>query len=72
MLIGHLVNLHVAAMQRLRRSEWIWKHVENAQRNQKLYYNQKHAVGDLFTVGSLVLKKDFRRKKQRGGKMDFH
>ena len=72
MLIGHLVNLHVAAMQRLRRSEWILKHVENAQRKQKLYYNQKHAAGDLFTVGSLVLKKDFRRKKRRGGKMDFH
>ena len=34
--------------------------VENAQRKQKLYYNQKHAAGDLFTVGSLVLKKDFR------------
>ena len=45
--------------------------VENAQKKQKLYYDQKHAAGDLFTVGSLVLKKDFRRKRRRGGKMDY-
>ena len=46
-------------------------HVESAQRKQKLYYDQKHAAGDLFTVGSLVLKKVFRRKRRRGGKMDY-
>ncbi len=45
--------------------------VENAQKKQKLHYDQKHAAGDLFTVGSLVLKKDFRRKRRRGGKMDY-
>ena len=45
--------------------------VENAQKKQKLYYDRKHAAGDLFTVGSLVLKKDFRRKKRKGGKMDY-
>ena len=44
---------------------------ENPQKKQKFYYNQKHAVGDLLTVGSLVLKKDFRRKRRRGGKMDY-
>ena len=36
-----------------------------------VYYDQKHAVGDLFTVRLLVLKKDFRRKRRRGGKMDY-
>ena len=45
--------------------------VENAQKKQKMYYDQKHAAGDLFTIGSLVLKKDFRRKRRKGGKMDY-
>lgn len=39
--------------------------MENAQKKQKLSYHQKHAAGDVFTVGSLVPKKDF-RKKDRG------
>ena len=47
------------------------RNVENAQKKQKQYYDRKHASGDLFTVGSLVLKKDFRRKRRRGGKMDY-
>ena len=42
------------------------RNVENAHRKQKLYYNQKHVAGDLFNVGSIVVK-DFRRKRQRGG-----
>ena len=41
--------------------------VENVQ----MYYVQKHAAGDLLTIGSLVLKKDFRRKRQKGGKMEY-
>ena len=44
---------------------------EDPQKKQKFHYNQKHAVGDLFTVGSLVLKKNFRRKRRKGGKMDY-
>ena len=32
---------------------------------------KKHAAGDLFTVGSLVLKKNFTRRKRKGGKMDY-
>ena len=30
-----------------------------------------HGAGDLYTVGSQVLKKDFRRKKRQGGKLDY-
>ena len=67
MLHDHLVNLllqaegDAEAQEKRRDMEADVKtNVENAQRKQKLYYDQKHAVGDLFTVGSLVLKKDFR------------
>ena len=56
-------------MQRLKRSEEA--DVKILKILKKFYYNQKHAVGDLFTVGSLVLKKDFRQKRWRGGKMDY-
>ena len=45
--------------------------VEHAQKKQKLHYNRKHGAGDLFTIGSLVLKKDFRRRRRKGGKMDY-
>ena len=78
MLHDHLVNLllqaegDAEAQEKRRDMEADVKtNVENAQRKQKLYYDQKHAAGDLFTVGSLVLKKDFRRKRRRGGKMDY-
>ena len=40
--------------------------VENAQKKQKLYYNQKHAAGDLFTVGSL----GGRISGERGGEVE--
>ena len=45
--------------------------VERAQKKQKLHYDRKHGAGDLFTIGSLVLKKDFRRRRRKGGKMDY-
>ena len=31
--------------------------VERAQKKQKLHYDRKHGAGDLFTIGSLVLKR---------------
>ena len=78
MLHDHLVNLLLQAEGDAEAQEKrkdmeadVKTNVENAQRKQKLYYDQKHAAGDLFTVGSLVLKKDFRRKRRRGGKMDY-
>ena len=36
--------------------------IEKAQKKQKLHYDGKHGAGDLYTDGSEVLKKDFRRK----------
>jgi hypothetical protein len=46
-------------------------HILKAQKKQKEYYDKKHKTDLCFNVGSLVLKKDFRRKKRRGGKLDF-
>ena len=41
-----------------------------AQERQKACYDRKHANPNIFVVGSMVLKKDFRRKKRAGGKLD--
>ena len=45
--------------------------IEQAQKKQKLYYDRKHGAGACFSVGATVLKKDFRRKKRRGGRLDY-
>ena len=42
-----------------------------AQQKQKIAYDKKHAKPELFAAGQLVLKKDFRRRKRKGGKLDF-
>ena len=39
-----------------------------AQEKQKAAYDKKHAKPDCFQEGELVLKKDFTRKKRKGGK----
>lgn len=41
-----------------------------AQKRQKEQYDHKHSNPVVFAVGSLVLKKDFTRKKRAGGKLD--
>ena len=47
------------------------ENIQKAQEKQKILYDKKHNVAAAFSVGSVVLKKDFRRKKRRGGKVDF-
>ena len=47
------------------------ENIQKAQEKQKILYDKKHNVAAAFSVGSVVLKKDFRRKKRRGGKLDF-
>jgi len=42
-----------------------------AQKKQKENYDKKHGAASCFHVGSLVLKKDFTRKKRKGGKLDY-
>lgn len=41
-----------------------------AQERQKKVYDQKHSNPHVFRIGALVLKKDFTRKKRKGGKLD--
>ena len=45
--------------------------IENAQKKQKKRYDEIHGASSCFTTGSLVLKKDFTRKKRKGGKLDY-
>ena len=42
-----------------------------AQARQKEQYDKKHSNPDIFTAGAFVLRKDMKRKKRAGGKMDF-
>lgn len=46
------------------------QNIERAQEKQKKQYDKKHAAPSAFRVGVRVLRKDFTRKKRRGGKMD--
>ena len=57
--------------KRLRTEANVKANIEQAQKKQKCHYDRKHAAGDMFTVGAHVLKKDFRKKKRKGGKLDY-
>ena len=59
------------AIHRKAIEESVKKNVEKAQKKQKKYYDEKHGASSCYTTGSLVYKKDFRRKKRRGGKLDY-
>ena len=50
-------------------AEVIKENIKQAQQKQKEHYDLKH--GACFNIGSLVLKKDFTRKKCKGGKLDY-
>ena len=44
--------------------------IETAQSKQKKYYDAKHGAGLSFKLNALVPRKDFRRPKRKGGKLD--
>ena len=46
------------------------ENILSAQKKQKEVYDKKHAKPHLFEHGQLVLKKDFTRRKRKGGKLD--
>ena len=48
------------------------QHIRQAQLKQKEAYDKKHAAPERFQVDCLVLKKDFTRKKVKGGKLKNH
>ena len=56
--------------QRLQNLETARENIHRAQEKQKQAYDRKHASPNAYVVGEKVLKKDFRRKKRAGGKMD--
>ncbi len=41
-----------------------------AKLKQKETYNKKHSCTETYKIGAIVLKKDFSRKKRKGGKLD--
>ena len=51
--------------------EVVKMNIAAAQTRQKVQYDRKHYNPDVFEPGSIVLKKDFRRKKCAEGKQDF-
>ena len=59
------------AEQRARLLEEAKQNILQAQQKQKETYDRKHAKPDCYKVGQLVLKKDFTRKKRKGGKLDI-
>ena len=58
------------ASARLQILEEAKQNILQAQQKQKELYDRKHAKPELFAKGQLVLKKDFTRKKRKGGKLD--
>ena len=63
-------DLERLAEQRAKQLEEAKENILAAQAKQKEAYDKKHAKPDHFLKGQLVLKKDFTRKKRRGGKLD--
>ena len=53
-----------SAAKRQRMEANVKANIDEAQKKQKLHCDRKHAAGDLYAVGSQVLKNDFRRKKR--------
>ena len=44
--------------------------IQKAQKKQKDIYNLKHSLPNSFSIGEFVLKKDFKRKKRAGAKLE--
>ena len=62
-------DLSTVFRERVKRLEEAMSNILIAQQKQKDHYNQKHAKPERLEVDQLVLKKDFTRKKTKGGKL---
>ena len=62
----------IAIMQdaKRKRLEEAKANIISAQQKQKEVYDCKHHQPEVFAIGAVVLKKDFTRKKRKGGKLD--
>ena len=58
-------------VEKRQKIEEIKANIKQAQKKKKKYYDLKHGAVACFNVGSVVLKKDFTRRKRKGGKMDY-
>ena len=56
--------------QRLKTLTMVKECIHRAQKKQKDVYDRKHALSNSYVIGDLVFKKDFKRKKRAGGKLD--
>jgi len=56
--------------QRASRLEEAKQNILHAQQKQKETYDKKHAKPECYKIGQLVLKKDFIRRKRKGGKLE--
>ena len=63
-------SLESLTTQRKNILQKVKSNILEAQTKYKNQYDRKHATPLKFKVGSMVLMKDFRRKKRKGGKMD--
>lgn len=63
---------HIACLTQKRQElyDQVKQNIKEAQKKQKEVYDRKHADPPKFPVGTIVLKKDFRRKKRKGGCLD--
>ena len=57
--------------KRRRMEKCIKDNINKAHAKQKKYYDEKHGAASCFNVGSVVLKKDFRHTKRKGGRTDY-
>ena len=57
--------------KRQKTEDAIKANIQKAQQKQKHYYDKRYGTSTCFTVGDTVLKKDFRQKKRKGGKLDY-
>lgn len=56
--------------ERRGRLETVKENIVNAQEKQKEQYDRKHSKLEIFSIGALVWKRDFTRKKCAGGKLE--
>ena len=63
---------HIACLIQKRQElyDQVKENIKEAQKKQKEVYDRKHTDPPKFAVGTIVLKKDFRRKKRKGGCLD--
>eukprot|EP00731_Ephydatia_muelleri_P024412 Em0016g683a len=66
----NVLDIEDITKQRCSVVKQVKENIEKAQIKQKQNYDRRHANPKAFQIGTKVLKKDFTRKKRKGGKID--